>query len=232
MIFSFICCLNRLPEMRDWHSPNSELSHMRLKKLLSYCHCVWMSKERRVTQQGEPTRQGRLRTINTPVQLASNPSSSKNGIPLWHRNFCRRTAKHCMLTMHRDKAQLLHSLPEKECTSLNVCVHTLHVLKAKGWNQNEPLLPTCQVTHIQPVILWSNFFFRLPPTGPKSYIFPAYCHNCFIPHCKRTHQDKLPNRPQSAQYVRSPSNKEARLKQDPTLTGIWLEKSRSFFSPL
>lgn len=29
---------------------------------------------------------------------------------MWYRNFYRKSAKYCMLTMHRDKAQLLHRL--------------------------------------------------------------------------------------------------------------------------
>lgn len=69
------------------------------------------------------------------------------------------------------------------------------------------------------MILWSNAFFGLPSTGPKYYIFPAYSQNCFVPCCIHTHQEKLPNRPQSAQYIRSPC-KVARPKQSPTLTGI------------
>lgn len=140
---------------------------------LPSCMHIW-GKDGHTTQGTNQT--GQAEDHQYPMQLASNPSSSKNEIPLWYRSFCRKSAKHCMLTMHRDKAQLLHRLLAEECTSMNICVHTQHVLKSKGWKPKQaPSSNLASHTHstggsVIQLLLWTSLHW--PHTLHISSLLP------------------------------------------------------------
>lgn len=136
-------------------------------------------------------------TINTPVQLVSNPSFSKNDIAMWYRNFYRKSAKY-MLTMHRDKGQLLHRLLLHRRNALPwtfVCTPSMS-WKQRGKIQN-PLFQPIKLCSIgDPLIqclLWTSLHW--PQILHISSLLPKLLCSLLHTHTSRETSQQTPECP-------------------------------------